>query len=72
MSMDEIPEEAIEAAEDRPATHDHGALDDAALVEHLRAEHGLDVPGPLSRSTAEGLHDRLHEETDAIDDAYDG
>jgi hypothetical protein len=67
--MDEVPEEAIEVAEDRPSTHEHGALDDEGLVEHLRSRHGLDVPGPLSRSTAEGLHDRLHDETDAVGDS---
>jgi hypothetical protein len=69
--MDEVPEEAIEVAEDRPATHEHGALDDEGLVEHVRSQHGLDVPGPLSRSTAEGLHDRLHDETDAVGDSQD-
>ena len=65
MNQDEIPENEIEAAESRPAAHDHGALDDAGLVEHLRTAHRLDVPDDLSRATAEGLHDRLHDETDA-------
>jgi hypothetical protein len=62
---EELPEEAIEAAEEQPAAHDHGALDDEGLLEHLCACHGLDAPGHLSRSTMEGLHDRLHDEADA-------
>lgn len=69
--MEKVPEEEIEVAEARPATHDHAALDDEALLDHLRSQHGLDIPDPLSRSTAEGLHDRLHDETDAIDDPQD-
>ncbi len=71
MSMEEVPEDAIQVAEDRLATHEHGAWDDEGLVEHLRSQHGLDVPGPLSRSTAEGLHNRLHDEADAVGDSQD-
>jgi hypothetical protein len=62
---DELPEEAIEAAEERPAAHDHDALDDDRLLDHLRSGHRLDVPDHLSRSTLDGLHDRLHDQTDA-------
>jgi len=62
---EELPEEEIEAAEGQPAAHDHGPLDDAGLLEHLRSSHRLDVPAHVSRSTAEGLHDRLHDATDA-------
>jgi hypothetical protein len=58
--MEELPEEAIEAAEEQLVTHDHGPLDDEGLLEHLRSRHRLDVPADLSRSTADGLHDRLH------------
>ncbi|HEY3140295.1 MAG TPA: hypothetical protein VGJ86_04160 [Acidimicrobiales bacterium] len=64
---DELPEEAIEAAEERPAAHDHDRLDDDRLLDHLRSEHRLDVPDHLSRSTVDGLHDRLHDQTDAAD-----
>lgn len=62
---EELPEEAIEAAQDRPAPHEHGAFDDEGLLEHLRASHSLEAPDHLSRSTLEGLHDRLHDGTDA-------
>jgi len=62
----ELPEDEIEAAEDRPAAHSHRDLaDDEALLAHLCSLHGLDAPDHLSRATLEGLHDRLHEETDA-------
>ncbi|MCA1845317.1 MAG: hypothetical protein LC792_19410 [Actinobacteria bacterium] len=63
--QDELPEEAIEAAEHLPAAHDHGPFDDEALLDHLRSGHDLEAPDHLSRSTLEGLHDRLHDETDA-------
>ena len=63
--MEELSEETIEAAEEKPTGHDHEPMDDEALLEHLRSPHHLDTPDDLSRSTAEGLHDRLHEETDA-------
>lgn len=62
---EELPEEEIEEAEERPSLHRHGEMDDDALLAHLRSPHGLDAPDPLSRSTLEGLHDRLHDETDA-------
>ncbi|MCA1845734.1 MAG: hypothetical protein LC792_21575 [Actinobacteria bacterium] len=64
----ELPEEAIEAAEEQPAAHGHGPFDDEALLEHLRSRHDLEAPDHLSRSTVEGLHDRLHDETDAAQD----
>jgi hypothetical protein len=63
--MEELPEEAIEAAEARPAAHDHEPLDHAGLLEHLRTAHGLEAPDHLSGATLTGLHDRLHHETDA-------
>jgi hypothetical protein len=64
----ELPEADIERAEKRPLTHEHGDMDDDALVAHLRSPHGLDVPEGLSPTTVEGLHDRLHHETDAAAD----
>lgn len=65
----ELPEDEIEAAEARPAAHHHGGVDDdEALLAHLQAPHGLDAPDHLSRATLEGLHDRLHAETDAADE----
>ena len=65
---EELPEAEIEAAEVRPAPHHHGTLDDEGLVAHLRSGHGLDTPDHLSRSTLDGIHDRLHDETDAAAD----
>ena len=65
---EELPEAEIEAAEDRPALHRHGALDDEGLLVHLRSIHGLDTPDHLSRSTLDGIHDRLHDETNAAAD----
>ena len=69
-SEEELPDDEIEAAEDRPARHRHDALDDAdddALRAHLQSPHGLDAPEHLSGATLEGLHDRLHHETDAAE-----
>ena len=67
---EELPEEEIERAEERPAAHDHGSLDDSedALLAHLRSAHRLDTPDHLSLTTLEGLHDRVHDETDAAAD----
>jgi hypothetical protein len=65
---EELPEAKIERAEARPADHRHDDMDDDALLAHLRSPHGLDAPDHLSRSTVEGLHDRLHDETDAADE----
>ena len=63
--MEELPEETIEAAEDQLVAHDHSQLDDDELLDHLRGRHRLEAPEDLSRSTADGLHDRLHGESDA-------
>jgi hypothetical protein len=68
----ELPEEAIEAADEQPGVHDHGAFDDAGLLEHLRSSHGLEAPDHLSRSTLEGLHDRLHDRLHDDTDAAGG
>lgn len=68
--MGELPESEIEAAQAVGSTeHDHqgvGSQDDT-LVEHLRRLHALDPPAHLSRTTIEGLHDRLHEEAKAAE-----
>jgi hypothetical protein len=64
----ELPEEAIEAAEARPTAHEHGPMDNDGLLNHLRLAHDLDAPGHLSGSTMQGLHDRLHGDTDAASD----
>ena len=45
--------------------HSHDGLVDEGLLEHVRSSHRLDAPQHLSRSTVEGLHDRLHYEADA-------
>jgi len=65
---EELPDEEIEVAEERTAGHHHPTFDDDdALRLHLQSPHGLDAPEHLSRTTLEGLHDRLHEETDAAE-----
>jgi hypothetical protein len=68
---EELPENQIEEAEERPAEHDHAFLDDdddEALLAHLRSVHALDSPEHMSRTTLQGLHDRVHHETDAAAD----
>jgi hypothetical protein len=64
----ELPDEAIEAAEQHPTGHGHAPMDDEGLLSHLRSAHDLDAPDHLSRSTLQGLHDRLHGDTDAAAD----
>lgn len=70
--MDEVPEEEIAEAEDDPVSdaHDHGGVtaEDGTLAAHLASVHGLDVPPAVSPTTAEGLHDRLHDSSKAADD----
>ncbi|MDQ6615379.1 MAG: hypothetical protein M3083_11695 [Actinomycetota bacterium] len=68
--MDEIPEEAIEEAEGVKPFHSHENVfsENDSLMEHLRSVHQLDVEPQLSATTQEGLHDRLHHESNAIDD----
>jgi hypothetical protein len=61
----ELPETDIERAAAGPVAHTHDGLDGTALLDHVRAVHRLDAPDHLSRSTVEGLHDRLHDEADA-------
>jgi hypothetical protein len=65
----ELPDEAIQAAEEVTADHAHEGLGEDAdsLRAHLRSHHDLDAPGHLSGSTLQGLHDRLHDETGAAD-----
>ncbi|MDP8988276.1 MAG: hypothetical protein M3N11_08025 [Actinomycetota bacterium] len=67
----ELSEEEIEAAQVVGSTH-HGheqvSSQDDTLAEHLRRLHALDPPATLSRTTLEGLHDRLHDEAKATED----
>ncbi|MDQ1427079.1 MAG: hypothetical protein QOK39_555 [Acidimicrobiaceae bacterium] len=68
--MDELPEDAIEVAEEATLPHSHDGVSsaDGSLVEHLRAEHQLEAEPAMSAGTQEGLHDRLHHDSDAADD----
>ncbi len=68
--MDELPEEAIQEAEVVTELHSHDSVTwvDGSLVEHLQVAHRLDAVSELSASTQQGLHDRLHDQTDAVDD----
>lgn len=65
--MEELPEEAIEVAEDISVNHSHDGLfdGDERLLTHLCSDHGLDAPIHLSNLTLNGPHDRLHQETGA-------
>ncbi len=69
--MGELSEEEIEMAEAVGST-DHGhervSSQNDTLVEHLRRVHRLEPPATLSRTTLEGLHDRLHDEAKASED----
>lgn len=67
---EELPEVEIEVAEAvGSTTHSHELVssENATLTEHLRREHALDPPATASRSTLEGLHDRLHDQRHASD-----
>jgi hypothetical protein len=68
--MGELTEREIETAE-VVGSSDHGhervSSQDGTLVEHLRRRHDLDPPTTLSRTTLEGLHDRLHDEAKATE-----
>jgi hypothetical protein len=66
---EELPDEEIQAVEGINVAHDHDGVSsaDGSLVAHLQAVHGLDTDPGLSATTQEGLHDRLHHETDAAD-----
>ncbi|MDP9071066.1 MAG: hypothetical protein M3N68_07240 [Actinomycetota bacterium] len=67
----EVPEDAIEAAERGegvPAhTHDGVSGEDGTLLEHLRRVHRVEAADHLSPATQEGLHDRVHGSTGASD-----
>lgn len=69
--MGELTEAEIETAEVAGST-DHGhervSSQDDTLVEHLRQVHALEPPATLSRTTLDGLHDRLHDEAKATED----
>jgi hypothetical protein len=68
--MGELPEEEIEVAEVVGSSdHDHERVSSQndTLAEHLRQMHALEPPATLSRTTLEGLHDRLHEEAKALE-----
>lgn len=68
--MDELPEEAIQEAEAVTRAHSHDGVSsaDRSLVDHLLTAHRFETEPDLSASTQEGLHDRLHHETDVAAD----
>ena len=76
-AVEEVPEEAIQEAEAGPANsegtgagHDHEGVtgEDGTLLAHLEEVHRLEVPSGMSASTQGGLHDRVHDDTAALDD----
>jgi hypothetical protein len=52
------------------AGHDHEGVtgEDGTLRAHLEEVHQLEVPPRMSASTQAGLHDRVHDDTAAVDD----
>ena len=80
--MGEVPEEAIQEVEARrtstgltstgrtSAGHDHEGVtgEGGTLRAHLEEVHQLEVPPGMSASTQAGLHDRVHDDTAAVDD----
>lgn len=65
-----MSEDQLQDAEHGPADHHHDGLAPTgdALLEHLAAAHGVDVPDRLSTGTLQGMHDRFHGEAHAADD----
>lgn len=52
------------------AGHDHEGVtgEGGTLRAHLEEVHQLEVPPGMSASTQAGLHDRVHDDTAAVDD----
>lgn len=67
---EQVPEERLLEGERRTTDHHHGdvAVTDQALEAHLVSDHGAELPERLSLGTLQGLHDRFHGETHAVDD----
>ena len=67
--MTELPDEDIQEAEAAVGPHSHDGVVpvDDSLAGHLSGVHGLEVDPAMSPATLAGVHDRLHDETDAAD-----
>jgi len=70
IGMEELPEEVIEEAEGVNVAHSHEGVwpEEDSLLEHLQSRHRLPADPGLSAATQQGLHDRLHDETNAVED----
>ena len=68
--MDPVPEEGLQAGEERPADHDHAGVELAhdSLRDHLAFEHMTVAPDGLSYGALAGMHDRFHGEAHAADE----
>ena len=64
-----VGEDALEVAEALPSEHGHEGVsaEGGTLGTHLREVHLLEVDPVVSGSTLNGIHDRLHEESHAVD-----
>lgn len=64
-----VGEDALEIAEALPSEHRHEGItvEDGTLEKHLREVHLLEVDSAVSGSTLNGIHDRVHEESHAVD-----
>jgi hypothetical protein len=70
IAVEELPEKVIEEAEGANVAHSHDGVwpEDDSLLEHLQSQHRLPADPGLSASTLQGLHDRLHDETNAVEE----
>lgn len=68
--IEPLTEEDLESAEAIPSEHFHDGIssEDGTLEEHLRSVHQLNLESAVSASTLNGIHDRVHEESHAIDE----
>lgn len=70
MADEPVTEDELEASEAIPSEHVHEGVspDDGTLAAHLRDVHRLSLETSMSAATLNGIHDRVHEGTRAVDD----
>ena len=68
-AIEPVGEDALEVAEALPSEHGHHGItaEDGTLEAHLREVHLLKLDSAVSGSTLNGIHDRVHEESHAVD-----
>lgn len=69
-ALEPVKESEIEAAEAAPSAHFHDGIvaEDGSLEAHVRDVHSVEIDAPVSASTLNGLHDRIHDEAHAVDE----